>query len=318
MDNSDAARATTIEQPDLPLSDRVAAIDAKLDDLLGRISALQTHCYYDSINWNNFKARFDRFVLECEDRQRDILETLIRGSAVEPVDLRVATANPLAGDTPDHLFPRGTAADNTRSPRFVAACETHFGFPLRHLDIGSAGGGLVWDFTRRGHFSIGIEGSDWSRKEQRAEWRTIPDRLFTADVRFPFRVEDGAGAVQQFDLVTAWELFEHIPETDLPTLLHSIHQHLRPGGVVVASIATFADCDAAGHEFHATIRDRTWWETAFAASGLDPVQSPFQLRDYPRGSGNPRAYDWDAHANPELGFHIVARRQPENAPRTGT
>ncbi|XYD07786.1 class I SAM-dependent methyltransferase [Methylobacterium sp. NMS12] len=317
MDSSNAARTPTFDQPDIADSDRVAAIEAKLDNLVERISALQTHFYYDSINWNNFRSRFDRFVLECEDRQRDILEALIRKSEIKPANVRVVTRNALADDTPDHLFPRGTAADNTRSPRFVAACEAHFGSPLRHLDIGSAGGGLVWDFTQRGHFSIGIEGSDWSRKEQRAEWRTIPDRLFTADVRFPFRVEDKTGACQQFDLVTAWELFEHIPEADLPTLLYSIRGHLRPGGVVVASIATFADRDEAGHDFHATIRDRAWWEGVFTASGLIPIESPFQLRDYPRGSGNPRAHDWDAHANPELGFHIVARRRPEQSQGLG-
>ncbi|MEE7450243.1 hypothetical protein MRF4_21930 [Methylobacterium radiotolerans] len=307
MDSSDAAHATALEQADNDPLIRFAALEAKLDDLVDRISALQTHVYYDSINWNTFKSRFDRFVLECEDRQRDILEALIRKSEVKPANVRVVTTNAVADDTPDHLFPRGTAADNTRSPRFVAACEVQFGTPLRHLDIGSAGGGLVWDFTQRGHFSIGIEGSDWSRKEQRAEWRTIPDRLFTADVRFPFRVEDDTGECQQFDLVTAWELFEHIPEADLPTLLHSIVEHLRPGGVIVASIATFADRDEAGHEFHATIRDRAWWENVFTASGLIPIESPFQVRDFPRGSGNPRACDWDAHANPELGFHIVAR-----------
>ncbi|KIU27517.1 hypothetical protein SR39_29630 [Methylobacterium radiotolerans] len=315
MDSRDVAREPRFETPDDAPFDRVAAIEAKLDALVERISALQTHFYYDALNWNDFRSRFDRFVLECEDRQRDILEAVIRRSEVKPVNVRVVTAKALADDTPDHLFPRGTAVDNTRSPRFVAACETQFGSRLRHLDIGSAGGGLVWDFTQRGHFSIGIEGSDWSRKEQRAEWRTIPDRLFTADVRFPFRVEDEAGECRKFDLVTAWELFEHIPEADLLTLLHSICRHLRPGGVVVASIATFADRDEAGHDFHATIRDRAWWEDVFMASGLIPIESPFQLRDYPRGSGNPRAHDWDARANPEFGFHLVARHRPEQTQR---
>lgn len=308
MDTSDADHGMTIELQTDGSSARVAAIEEKFNELLDRVSALQTHFYYDSMNWNTFKAQFDRFVLECEDRQRDILETLLRRTWIEPAKVRVVTTNALASDTPDHLFPRGTAADNTRSPRFVAACETVFGNPLRHLDIGSAGGGLVWDFTQRGHFSIGIEGSDWSRREQRAEWRTIPDRLFTADVRYPFRIEDDAGKCQQFDLVTAWELFEHIPQESLPTLLKSIHTHLRSSGVVVASIATFADRDEAGHEFHATIRDRPWWETVFKAAGLIPIESPFQVRDYPRGSGNPRTFDWDAHARPDLGFHIVAQR----------
>lgn len=290
------------------LEDRLKELDRKLQDVIEMVTTVKTHLYYDAINWNRFKPQFDRFTLLCEDRQRDILEAVLRKMQIASSDIRVTTDHPLAEDTPDHLFPRGTAGDNTRSPRFVAACETLLGNPIRHLDIGCAGGGLVWDFTQRGHFSIGIEGSDWSLREQRAEWRTIPDRLFTADVRHPFRIEDGSGRPQKFDVVTAWELFEHIPEASLPTLLYSIRQHLRPGGLVVASIATFVDRDEAGHDFHATIRDQKWWDALFEREGLPPIESPFSLKDYPRGSGNPRSHDWDAQANPNMGFHMVARR----------
>ena len=169
----------------------------------------------------------------------------------------------------------------------------------------------MWDFTRRGHSSVGVEGSDYSLCEQRAAWRTIPDRLFTADICYPFHFTDGVGRRVLSDVISGWELFEHIPEAQLAGLLQNITKNLRPGGYLTASIATFPDCDeATGAIYHHTVKSRDWWEERFRSVGLMPIDGVFNLGDFVRGTGNPTAYDWDVRARPDLGFHVVLRHEP--------
>jgi cyclopropane fatty-acyl-phospholipid synthase-like methyltransferase len=180
------------------------------------------------------------------------------------------------------------------------------------MDLGCAGGGLVLDFLIRGHVSVGVEGSDYSKKECRAEWRVISSHLFTADITEDFRFRDAAGNTARFDVITAWEVLEHIPEDKLPGLFSNVLAHLKPTGLFVASVATFEDKDpATGAVWHVTVKPKEWWIENLERSGLVPIESPFSLRDYVRGSGNPRVgptgkFDWDAGQNPELGFHIAA------------
>jgi SAM-dependent methyltransferase len=215
----------------------------------------------------------------------------------------VVTSFPLALHSDDHRYPRGTANDNTHGPAFVDACGRIFGRPVRHLDLGCAGGGLVRDFFDAGHYSVGIDGSDYSKRTRRAEWRVIPDHLFTADIAKPFQVSG-----EPFDVITAWDVLEHIREGDLPLLFDNIVRHLAPGGMFVASVATFPDEDpASGARWHVSIRPRSWWEARLCAAGLVPGPSPFVHADYVRGSGN-GPQDWDAVARPDMGFHVVARR----------
>jgi len=250
-----------------------------------------------------------------EDRQYDMLRLLTANPALtdrHPEPLRVETAHPVAFASADHTHPRGTKADNTRSPRFVARCEAIFGHKISHMDLGCAGGGPVWDFHVAGHRSIGIEGSDFSLREKRAFWSLIPDRLFTADITRPFRVTNTDGTPNAFQVITAWEVLEHIHEVDLPALFANIREALTPDGLFVASVATFEDRDPdSGAVWHVTIKSRDWWAEQLAASGLIALPvPPFTHRDYVRGTGNPRAWDWDAAQRPEMGFDIVARRAP--------
>lgn len=248
--------------------------------------------------------------------QQRVLDLLLDAAALQARTMsvgkdsryRLATDSPLAGASADHLHPRGAANDDTRHPRFVRACEKHFKAPIRHLDIGCAGGGLVWDFLLSGHRSVGLEGSDFPLVNQKAYWRVIPDNLFTADATKPYRFQDSDGAPAKFDVITAWEVLEHIPETSIPGFLQNICEHLAPDGVFVCSIATFSDEDpSTGAVWHVTVKPRDWWEPVFRHNGLEVCEGIFGHRDFVRGSGNPRAHDWDAAKNPELGFHMVTR-----------
>lgn len=221
---------------------------------------------------------------------------------------QIKTKHPIASKSDDHIYPRGTRNDNTRHPRFVYAAERAIGQKLRVMELGCAGGGLVLDFILAGHDAVGIEGSDYSATWRRAEWATIPERLFTADITKPFYVNVD-GVPQKFDLITAWEVLEHIRDSEIDGLFENIRRHLAPNGVFCGSVATFEDCDpVSGAVWHVTVRPYGWWVKRITDAGFEIVDGLFSTADFPRGSGNPRAlWDWDAAAMPEMGFHICFR-----------
>jgi SAM-dependent methyltransferase len=186
--------------------------------------------------------------------------------------LGIETSKPIAYDSPDHIQPHGTASNNTTSPRFNGKLFEYIpAGEVRLLDIGCSGGGLVKSILDDGGFGIGIEGSDYSLKRRRAEWATIPDHLFTADATVPFQLwgeEDGRRRPLQFNVITAWEFFEHIAEHDLPGVIENIGRHLAPGGFVLGSISLIEDV-LNGVRLHQTVQRKPWWIKTFARHGLE-------------------------------------------------
>src|SRR5438876_1855878 len=140
----------------------------------------------------------------------------VRVSEVQRISVR--REREVAFASPDHLMPWGTRRDNSRNSRFneklyklFAARKT----PLKILDMGCSGGGFVKDCIDDGCIAIGLEGSDFSKKFRRAEWRTIPESLFTCDVtgNFDITLETPAGSERLlFDVITCWEMIEHLTE----------------------------------------------------------------------------------------------------------
>jgi len=112
-----------------------------------------------------------------------------------------------------------------------------------------------------------------------------------------------------FDVISAWEFLEHISEEDIQQLLKNISAHLADDGIFCASVATFEDVDpVTGQAWHVTVKPKQWWVDILGQNGLTFVDKGFVTKDFPRGSGNPLADDWDAALNPELGFHLVAMK----------
>jgi len=248
----------------------------------------------------------ERELADQGERLRDVDMQAARRPWTQPFRLR--TEHPVALDSDDHRHPRGAATDNTRSPRFVRTCEVLLRSPLRALDLGCAGGGLVRDFLLRGHRAAGVEGSDFPLRSQRGEWRTIPDHLFTADVLEPFELSEADGKPAAFEVITAWEVLEHLPRARLPGFFGNVRRHLAPDGLFVASVALFRDDDpVTGAVWHVTLESKDWWSERLHEAGLEAVDSPFSPQDYVRGSGA-GPDDWDGAARPDLGFHLVARR----------
>lgn len=225
----------------------------------------------------------------------------------ELVDFRCK--KPVADDSLDHLEPRGTAHDNTHWLPFVAKCEAYFGFrDLRYLDLGCAGGGLVFDFATRRHLAIGLEGSDYSLARKRAEWATIPRNLSTCDITHPFFLTERAtGAPMLFDVIGIWDALEHLSEERLPAFFNNVRTHLSPTGLFCGTVSTReAAHSESGGNHHETVQPRAWWENLFSSHGLvGAAEDIFEFDDYPRGNGI--IFPADFQLRPDEGFHFVLR-----------
>jgi SAM-dependent methyltransferase len=182
--------------------------------------------------------------------------------------ITVEAERDIAYESEDHLFPWGTRRDNSRNWRFNLRLNNLFPRRIiRILDIGCAGGGFVNDCIDDGHLAVGLEGSDYSKKANRASWPLIPNNLFTCDVSRTFQVlRDGQPL--RFDVVTSWEVLEHIHTQDLPALLRNITNHLAPTGFFVGAINSLPDVDEAGHVLHHTVKPKQWWVSLFEEHGL--------------------------------------------------
>ena len=225
----------------------------------------------------------------------------------------VRTDHPLAFSSDDHLLPRGAISDNSRNARFNVRLYDWLKYPegIHLLDLGCAGGGFVRSLLEDGHAAIGLEGSDAAKRSLLGEWGNIPHHLFTCDITRDFSVVDKQGTAVVFDVVTAWEVLEHIAEEQIHKLLGRISHHLRPGGLLICSIDLLPDGNPlTGAIYHKTLKDATWWRAAFSSQGFDIIRDhPFATADFVRGNGG-SLKDW--FPDEKTGIHIVAR----SAPRT--
>jgi 2-polyprenyl-3-methyl-5-hydroxy-6-metoxy-1,4-benzoquinol methylase len=232
---------------------------------------------------------------------------------IEPLFV-AQTDSPVATDSPDHKWPKGTAADNSSNRNFNLKLYAHFNgrSDLRVLDLGCAGGGFVKSFLEDGYVAVGVEGSDWSKKLRSAEWDTIPHHLLTSDITRPFEIRTLAGEPVRFHCVTAWEVLEHIPMEKLLFLIQNITKHLTSDGIFVASVDTAPDSNpVTGAVYHATLRPKRWWLDQFEKFGLFECDKHFfTTRDFVRGHGM-GFIDWDP-ADGE-GFHLVLSRSKSSS-----
>lgn len=186
----------------------------------------------------------------------------------EALVITVHSQKPVAVDSLDHIHPWGTKQDNSKNLKFnLKILEWLPLSKLKVLDLGCSGGGFVRTMYDSGALAVGIEGSDYSKIRARAEWGTIPHRLFTADVTAPFSVEKPSGERIEFTLITAWEFIEHIEEDQLTEVFKNIDRHLAKNGVVIMSVSPIDDI-VNGVNLHRTVKPYDWWVTACKSFGF--------------------------------------------------
>lgn len=180
--------------------------------------------------------------------------------------IKVLTDHPIAYESFDHIEPKGTMNDYNKNSAYTNELFEKFGPELKYLDLGCAGAGFVEDIEALGALGVGIDGSDYSLRHKRAAWADdkIPHRLFTADITQPFTIiDEETGERVLFDVISAFDVLEHIYAEDLPQLLKNVTDHLRPSGYFLAGIATFPD-----EGYHVTLAGEDWWADTFLNNGF--------------------------------------------------
>lgn len=215
-----------------------------------------------------------------------------------------------AYDSPDHLVPWGTRWDRSTNGRFneklwLLYPQTQV---VKVLDLGCSGGDFVKSCIDDGQFAVGIEGSTFSKDHKRSAWAIIPDYLFTCDISRPFQLSLMKGSEEEkvkFDVVTSWEVLEHIREEDLATLTASVNAHLSPGGLWIMSIANEEDVQG-GVRLHQTVKPRAWWRDKFVSLKFTPLEAhrSYFARQYVRG----------VRIDNEKHFHFVLTNDVRMAP----
>lgn len=244
---------------------------------------------------------------------RDIMVVLEKCNGfIKKENVKLITDYPVAYESNDYLVPHGTIRDNTRFPQFVEKCENVLKKQeISFLDLGCSGGGMVLEAALKGHFSMGLEGADISKIQQRAEWRLLGDNLQTCDITKPFQILDlNSNLCYKFDIITAWEVLEHIAESDLPQLFQNIKNHLSNEGRFIASIANFDDIDpATGINWHVTLHNYEWWRKKVESFDLEICEDEFSAYDMARGSYNPpHCYEKQYEEyDPQKTFFIVVK-----------
>lgn len=177
----------------------------------------------------------------------------------------VNTKNPIAVNSPDHLHPHGTMLDNHSSFDLILELEEYvknqsgsnfFNF----LDLGCSGGQLAVDFYNKGHVSVGLEGSDYSIIHGRANWPEYHNKvLFTCDLTKPYLITNDRFEPIKFDVLSAWELIEHIAPDDLDGFFDYITRHMHDNSIFVASIAMHTSF-IGGVDLHQSIFSEKEWK----------------------------------------------------------
>lgn len=190
--------------------------------------------------------------------------------------MKVLTDYPVAIMSPDHICPWGTARDNTTDLGFIEEIEQFFeNKKIKTLDIGCSGGQLTVDFSNRGHQAIGIEGSDYSLVNKRANWPTFKNKLlFTCDATKPYTVVDSNNTKVEFDLITSWEVLEHIHQNDFDVFFGNINSHMHDNSIFCCSISPEEDV-INGHVLHQSVFSRDIWNNKILPTYFEVFPFPF-------------------------------------------
>lgn len=145
--------------------------------------------------------------------------------------------------------------------------------PYSILDFGCGPGRDLVAFRSRGHDPIGLEGSAalaaMAREHSGCE---VWEQDFLA-----LRLPDG-----RFDGVFANATLQHVPRSELPRVLRELHDTLKPGGVLFASIPRGSNEEGWNRERYSVYHDLESWRAFLARAGF------VELEHYYRPPGLPR------------------------------
>lgn len=215
--------------------------------------------------------------------------------------MKIVTEYPVARDSIEYNIRPESRRDNSRNLKFNKKLEIFCGSVL---DLGCAGGAFVKDCLDEGRVAIGIEGNDYNIRKKRHEWPNIPESLFTCDITKPFIVcpleadtnDSCTYDPYLFDIITAWEVLEHIPESRIHQFFSNVYDHMGREGLFIVSISNKPSFNKAGIDVHVTQKMPEWWEAELSEHGLIRVPA---IEKY---------FDPDWIRNEKGSFHFVLQR----------
>lgn len=181
--------------------------------------------------------------------------------------ITVETNHPVAIDSEDHLKPMGTKKDSSFQHRFYQ--KIHEILNINKLenvcDLGCAGGKFIEKLNDSGFKAVGVEGSDYSKNSNRSSWGNLKDvRLFTADITKDYAIKDDQ-KLMNFDIISAFEVLEHIKEQDLKNIFSNIKKHSKKNTIYIFSIGTKNDFYDI---YHQNVQSENWWINYFESIDL--------------------------------------------------
>lgn len=142
----------------------------------------------------------------------------------------------------------------------------------RSLDVG-CGAGFVVELLRRPPFWFDAFGVDVSPESVAVSGqRNGEDRVTLTDGKTLPHDDD------RFDLVTCFDVLEHLDEGDVPGFCGELRRVCRPGGLVMCSVALreAAAIDQHGDNLHRTVRPFDWWVPFVQPDEAHWIRNPAQ------------------------------------------
>lgn len=131
------------------------------------------------------------------------------------------------------------------------------------LDLGCGGGGMIEDFINIGNIGVGLDVRNGYYLRRAYSWGTRPNNLFRCDITRPFQIYFDEKPAK-FDIITSFEVFEHIHPSHIDNLLSNIQNHSHEKTVLLLQISTNP------YEWvHRTILPRTEWLNIFSKYNLE-------------------------------------------------
>jgi 2-polyprenyl-3-methyl-5-hydroxy-6-metoxy-1,4-benzoquinol methylase len=178
--------------------------------------------------------------------------------------MEILTNKPIAIDSNDHIKPHGALNTAHNGEEFFIKLKEEFPGLHKVLDIGTGPGVFVTNGLSHGYDIYGIDGTD--AVERFNDWVELKDhRLFHTDLQVPFTLVEN-GALVTFDLITAWDVMEHMTEEKINIVLCNIRSHLKIGGYLMATIE-YSNLN--NELYHHICYDRPWWEDKFDEFGFE-------------------------------------------------
>jgi len=185
-----------------------------------------------------------------------------------------------------------------RYAEFVAAAVDGLA-GRRVLDVGTMMGSQASAFADLGADVYGCDVLAWPI--QHSPFDELRGRLVQLDVCDMHLLRD-----EQFDVVHASQVLEHVSAERVPQALAEIHRVLKPSGLFLATLPAFPDEPGGGPDVdctHVTLMPRAWWVERLEEAGMPEasgivaamIQQPMQ-----------QEYEWGILAAWRRGRDVVA------------